>query len=42
MVRAVKLVLRVILCVPLWCLGYILFGALYLEGWLIEVIWDDK
>ena len=42
MARAIRLILRTILYVPLYCLGWILFGVLYVEAWLLDFISEDK
>lgn len=38
----IKTILRKTLMAPLWCIGWILFGILYVFAWIIEFIEDDK
>lgn len=34
----IKSILRTILLFPLWCIGWVLFGVLFIDGWLIDFI----
>lgn len=37
----IKAILRKILVLPLWCIGWFIFGVLYVLSWIIELIEED-
>ena len=38
----IKTIIKTILLLPLWCIGWILFGVLFIDGWLIDFIEGDN
>ena len=42
MAKLFRVTIKMILLVPLYCIGYVTFGLLYLLGWLVEFIEGEE
>ena len=41
MTKLIRVTIKMILLVPLYCIGWVMFGLLYLSGWLVDFIEEE-